>query len=148
MCSPLREKIGCGFTCSKINKSPGPASPCAPLPLTLIFAPSLTPAGTRAVMFCDGPPSVDKRSSRVVPKTDSRNEIFDSVCKSCPLRGPRRPPPNRFAKISCGLPPPKMSPKSPPWKFCPPVGARKPPRSKSERASSYSAFFFESDKMS
>ena len=30
------------------------------------------------------------------------------------LRGPRRPPPNRFAKISCGLPPPNMSPKSPP----------------------------------
>ena len=75
-------------------------------------------------------------------------DIFANLFGGGARRGPRRPPPNKLAKISCGFPPPKMSPKSPPWKFCPPVGARKPPRSNNERASSYSDFFFVSDKMS
>ena len=115
MFSPLREKSACGFTCNKINRSPGPASPIEPLPFTRIFAPSLTPAGTRAETFCDGPPSADKRNSNVVPKAASLKVIVASVCKSWPLRGPRLPPPpNKLAKISCGLPPPNMSAKSPP----------------------------------
>ena len=135
MFSPLREKTAWGFTCSNINRSPGPASPLDPFPLTRIFAPSLTPAGTRAEIVCEGPPSADRRSSKVVPKAASLKVIVASVCKSCPLRGPRRPPPpNKLAKISCGFPPPKMSEKSPPWKFWPPCGARKPPRSNISRA--------------
>ena len=79
MFSPLREKTAWGFTCSKINRSPGPASPFEPFPFTRIFAPSFTPAGTRAEIFCDGPPSADNRSSKVVPKAASLKEIVASV---------------------------------------------------------------------
>ena len=82
----MREKIGCGVTCTKTYRSPAPAAPGAPRPLILIFAPSLIPAGTRVVILVGADPCGDNRKFNSVPKIDSLNPIAASVCKSAPWR--------------------------------------------------------------
>ena len=108
------------------------------------------PAGILVVIVVGEFPWPASRKSTSLPKMLSRKEIEISVCTSAPFRGPRRPPPKRFAKISL-LPPPANKSLKSPEKFWPPapVGPlRYAPDSNISRAWLYSVRFLSSLRIS